>query len=92
MSLAPSLGLAAWLGERAERSVVVFATLLGIAMAGWNGIRSRNARSVWPLGLALTALWSGSLWPELHHMPWLHAATMAFGGSMMAWAHWRHLR
>lgn len=92
ITLAPSLGLAAWFGEHLERGLVIFASVLGTAMVGWNCVHSRTGRSIGPLLLALAALWSGTFWPELHDTQWLHAAVMAFGGTMMAWAHWHNLR
>ncbi|MDQ1093697.1 hypothetical protein QE400_003110 [Xanthomonas sacchari] len=92
LALLPSLGLAMWLGEGVERSLVLFVTCLGLFSLVLGYRRHRAWQALGLLVLGLLALWAGLLVPALHHAVAPHAAIMTFGGTLVGLAHLLNLR
>ncbi|UYC10663.1 MerC domain-containing protein [Xanthomonas sp. CFBP 8445] len=92
LAVLPSLGLAMWLGEGVERSLVLFVTCLGLFSLVLGYRRHRAWQALGLLVLGLLALWAGLLVPALHHAVAPHAAIMTFGGTLVGLAHLLNLR
>ncbi len=92
ITLLPSLGVAAWLGDGFERGFVLFATLLGLFTMVWGYLRHRAVRALWMLLPGLAALWLGSGYEPLHHALVPHAIVMTIGGTLVGLAHVANLR
>ncbi|MDY4284107.1 MerC domain-containing protein [Xanthomonas sp. LF06-19] len=92
LAVLPSLGLAMWLGEGVERTLVLFVTCLGLFSLVLGYRRHRVWQALGLLILGLLALWAGLLVPALHHAVAPHAAIMTFGGTLVGLAHLLNLR
>ena len=92
ISLLPSFGIAAWLGDDFERGFVVFATLLGLFTLLWGYRRHRAVRALGLLVPGLAALWLGVVVQPLHEAVVSHAVVMTLGGSLVGLAHLANLR
>ena len=92
ITLLPSLGVAAGLGDRFEEGFVVFASLLGLFTLASGYRRHRAVRALWLLVPGLVVLWVGVLYAPLHHSLVPHALAMTLGGSLVGLAHLANLR
>ena len=92
IALAPSLGVAAWLGGRFELAFVVFATGLGLFSVVWGYRRHGAVRALGLLLPGLTTLWLAILYRPLHEAIVAHAVAMTFGGTLVGLAHLANLR
>ncbi|WP_295968252.1 MerC domain-containing protein [uncultured Xanthomonas sp.] len=92
LAVLPSLGLAMWLGEGVERTLVLCVTCLGLFSLVLGYRRHRMWQALGLLILGLLALWAGLLVPALHHAVAPHAAIMTFGGTLVGLAHLLNLR
>ncbi len=88
----PALGLASARYEGFEQAFVAFATLVGCFSVFWGYRRHGAVRALGLLIPGLVALWSGILFPPLHHNLVLHALVMTAGGTLVGLAHLANLR
>ena len=86
LALIPTLGAAAWFGDRVEIGFVLFVSIVGQ--------RRRHQQHHVPVTMALgiAVLWAGILVPRLHHQLTWHVLAMGTGGLLVASAHIANLR
>lgn len=92
LALLPALGAGVLGNPGLEYGYVAFASALAVSSL-WQGYRRHRAyRATAFLAPGLVAVWAGLLVPVLHEDVVLHAATMTFGGTLIAIAHLLNLR
>ena len=88
----PSVGLALLVNDTVELTFVSFASVIG-AISLVRGFRQHRAGlALMLLAPGLGLLWAGVRWPPLHEAAVPHALAMAFGGALVAVAHYVNLR
>ncbi len=92
IALAPSLGIAGWLGGTFEVVFVIFATGLGLFSVVWGYRRHGAVRALGLLLPGLATLWLAISYGPLHEALLPHAIAMTFGGTLVGLAHWANLR
>jgi hypothetical protein len=92
IALAPSLGVAGWLGGTFELVFVIFATGLGLFSVAWGYRRHGAVRALGLLLPGLATLWLAILYRPLHEALVAHAIAMTFGGTLVGLAHLANLR
>ena len=92
IALAPSLGVAGWLGGSFELGFVIFATGLGLFSVAWGYRRHGAVRDLGLLLPGLATLWLAILYRPLHDALVAHAIAMTFGGTLVGLAHLANLR
>lgn len=92
IALAPSLGVAGWLGGSFELAFVVFATGLGLFSGIWGYRRHGAVRALSLLVPGLAVLWLAILYRPLHEALLPHAIAMTIGGTLVGLAHLANLR
>ncbi|WP_103075025.1 MerC family mercury resistance protein [Solilutibacter silvestris] len=92
LALIPTLGAAAWFGERVEIGFVLFVTTVGLlsTVSAWIRHQQHHIPAIMALGIAI--LWAGILIPRLHHQLTWHVLAMGAGGLLVASAHLANLR
>lgn len=92
LALIPTLGAAAWFGDRVELAFVLFVSVVGLlsTVTSWQRHRRHYVPATMVLGLAI--LWAGIAIPRLHHQLAWHVLAMGTGGLLVASAHLANLR
>lgn len=92
LALIPTLGAAAWFGDRVEIGFVLFVSVVGLlsTVSAWRRHRQHHIPATMALGIAV--LWAGILVPRLHHQLTWHVLAMGTGGLLVASAHLANLR
>lgn len=92
LALIPTLGAAAWFGDRVEIGFVLFVSVVGLlsTLSSWRRHRRHHIPATMVLGIAV--LWAGILVPRLHHQLIWHVLAMGTGGLLVASAHLANLR
>ena len=92
LALIPTLGAAAWFGDRVEIGFVLFVSVMGLlsTLSAWVRHQQHHIPGMMALGIAI--LWAGVLVPTLHHHLGWHVLAMGTGGLLVAAAHLANLR
>ena len=92
LALIPTLGAAAWFGDRIEIGFVLFVSVVGLlsTVSSWRRHRRHHVPATMALGIAV--LWAGILIPRFHHQLVWHVLAMGMGGLLVASAHLANLR
>ncbi|MBS0225064.1 MAG: MerC domain-containing protein [Proteobacteria bacterium] len=92
LALIPTLGAAAWFGDRIEIGFVLFVSVVGLlsTLSSWRRHRRHHIPATMVLGIAV--LWTGILVPRIHHQLTWHVLAMGTGGLLVASAHLANLR
>ncbi|NCT68135.1 MAG: MerC domain-containing protein [Rhodanobacteraceae bacterium] len=91
IALLPSFGLGVLADHRFEHAFIAFASLLALTTLLIGFRRHQRYRAFWFVAPGIALLVAGVV-VDFVHTPWLHAALVALGGTLVALAHLTNLR